>query len=63
MFALTNNERFGVWGGTSETTRKAIRRKYPATKGKPNPNWKWMTEQEALEGLTKEDLEEDWEQD
>lgn len=26
-FALTNNERFGVWGGLSDTERRKVRRK------------------------------------
>ena len=55
-FALVNNERFGVWGGTSEITRRAIRKKWPSKGGKPNENWKWLTEQEALQGLKREKL-------
>ncbi len=45
LFALTNNEKEGVWGGTSPVTRKAIRKKYPANRnGKSNKDWKWFSE-------------------
>lgn len=57
IFALMNNCRDGVWGGCSETTRKAIRRKYPLGRGKePRPEWGWKTEKEALNGLKIEDV-------
>jgi|SRR6185437_2113183 len=56
-FALTNNERFGVWGGTSELTRKAIRKRMPSRGGKPNPGWIWMDEDRALEGLDRTRLQ------
>jgi WhiB family redox-sensing transcriptional regulator len=55
-FALTNNEKFGVWGGTSELTRKALRKKLPSKGGKPNSGWKWMSEEDALDGLDRERL-------
>jgi hypothetical protein len=49
IFSLTNNEKFGVWGGTNPLTRKAIRRQWPLRSGKvPRPEWHFMTEQEAL---------------
>src|SRR6516225_6984713 len=35
-FALVNNEEYGVWGGMSALSRRAVRRKYPAYYGKPN---------------------------
>ena len=58
LFALTNNEKEGVWGGTTEVTRKAIRKKFPARRdGKPNLSWKWYTEENALEGLRKSDIQ------
>jgi Transcription factor WhiB len=42
-FALVNNERFGVWGGTSEQDRKAIRKKWRWKPGasEPRPEWTW----------------------
>lgn len=63
LFALTNNERFGVWGGTSEITRKAIRKKYPSKGGKPNAEWEWMSEDQALAGLDRERLEKELNED
>lgn len=62
-FALVNNEKFGVWGGTSELTRKALRKKYPSRGGKRNENWKWKTEEEALEGLDRKALREELRQE
>jgi hypothetical protein len=56
LFALTNNEKFGVWGGTTPLCRKAIRKKYPSKGGKKNEQWHWMTEEKALEGLSREKL-------
>lgn len=56
LFALTNNERFGVWGGANEITRKAIRKKFPSKGGKRNSQWQWMSEEEALKGLSREKL-------
>ena len=55
-FALTNNEKFGVWGGTSELTRKAIRKRLPSKGGKPNDGWEWMTEEQSLQGLDRNRL-------
>lgn len=58
LFALTNNEEYGIWGGTSELTRKAIRKKHPVCKGnKANPDWRWMEEDEALEGLSDKEIQ------
>lgn len=59
LFALTNNEKFGVWGGTSELTRRAIRKRWPLKGREPRPEWHWMTEREAVEGLTPAELEEE----
>jgi hypothetical protein len=43
LFALTNNEKSGVWGGTTEIDRKAIRKKWPLKSGKePRPEWEWF---------------------
>lgn len=44
IFALVNNERQGVWGGTSEADRRAIRKKWPWSHSlgdQPHPEWKW----------------------
>jgi hypothetical protein len=42
-FALVNNERFGVWGGTSEVDRRAIRKMWPWDgTAEPRPEWKWF---------------------
>lgn len=42
-FALVNNERFGVWGGTSEVDRRALRKMWPWPGGaEPRPEWKWF---------------------
>jgi len=59
LFSLTNNERFGVWGGVSELGRKAIRKKYPSRGGRKNDQWSWMSEESALEGLDKKALREE----
>ena len=54
IFALTNNCKEGVWGGTSETTRKAMRKKYPPLKGNiERDEWQWTSEKDALKGLKK----------
>src|SRR6185437_3760568 len=53
IFALTNNCKEGVWGGTSETTRKAIRKRFPPEKGEARPEWEWTSEQDALQNLRK----------
>lgn len=58
LFALSNNEEYGVWGGTSEITRKAIRKKQPVMRGnKPNPDWKWVNETEALSGFSDREIQ------
>lgn len=60
IFALTNNERFGVWGGMTELARKALRRKWPWKGGKePRPEWRWMSTQEALSLVDPRELAED----
>lgn len=59
IFALTNNERFGVYGGMTELGRKALRKKWPWRGGKlPRPEWRWMPTAEALALVSPEDLEE-----
>ncbi len=67
IFALTNNIRTGVWGGTTPQTRRAIRKQWPLRRGKvPRPEWHWMTEDEAMDlpevrqnGLPPEEEEDD----
>jgi hypothetical protein len=57
MFALLNNERYGIWGGMSEVGRKAIRKKHPLENRKQErPEWQWETEESALKGLDKNEL-------
>lgn len=63
LFALTNNEKFGVWGGSLPITRKAIRKKYPSRGGKPNQGWRWMSEEDALEGLDRRKLQKELDED
>lgn len=57
MFALSNPEKYGVWGGTDALTRRAIRRRHqPLPKIVINPNWKWQTQEQALSGFTSKDI-------
>ena len=69
MFSLVNNHREGVWGGCSELTRRALRKRWPLIGKTPRPEWKFMTEEEALHGfrladlLTEDDDEDDDEGD
>jgi len=43
LFALVNNCKEGVWGGTSELDRKAIRKQWPLRGGRvPRPEWTWF---------------------
>ena len=59
-FALTNNERFGVWGGMTELGRKALRKKWPWRGGKlPRPEWRWMENDQAIALVSPEDLAEE----
>lgn len=49
LYALTNNCAYGVWGGSGELTRKAMRKRWPLKKGTaPRPEWQWMTQEDAL---------------
>lgn len=60
IFALTNNERHGVWGGMTELARKALRKRWPWRGGKiPRPEWRWLTTAEALSLVTPEELAQD----
>lgn len=63
IFALRNNEKFGVWGGMSEVGRKAVRKKFPSYKGQENEHWQWMQEQEAVRGLSRSQLKQELEED
>lgn len=59
-FALTNNERFGVWGGMTELARKALRKRWPWRGGKkPRSEWKWMPTADALALVDPRELEGD----
>lgn len=60
LFALTNNERFGVWGGMTALARKALRKKWPWRGGKlPRPEWRWMKTEDALALVSPDELRED----
>lgn len=60
LYALTNNERFGVWGGMTELGRKAERKAWPWRGGKsPRPEWRWMTTEDAIALVSPEDLAEE----
>jgi hypothetical protein len=57
-YALVNNCREGIWGGMSEAARKALRRRWPPANTKEaRPEWLWMSEEDALTGVSLEDLE------
>ena len=56
IFSLTNNHREGIWGGCSELTRRALRKRWPLTGKVPRPEWHFMTEEEALHGMRLADL-------
>lgn len=52
LFALTNNERYGVWGGTSEADRRAIRKAWPWPGGsEPHEEWRWYPPGEVAQML------------
>ena len=60
IFALTNNERFGVYGGMTELGRKALRKRWPWQGGKlPRPEWRWYSQEDALALVTPEELAEE----
>jgi hypothetical protein len=49
IFALTNNLKEGIWGGTTPLDRKAIRKQWPLKSGKvPRPEWHWFPEGEPV---------------
>lgn len=45
LYALTNNEKSGVWGGMTELDRKAMRKRWPLRfRGRstvPREEWRW----------------------
>jgi hypothetical protein len=63
IFALGNNIREGVWGGCSEITRRAIRRRYPMVHFRVRSEWRFMTQAEAVKGIPLAVLLEDDEED
>jgi hypothetical protein len=77
LFALTNNEKEGVWGGVGETDRKALRKRWPLRKGtreegrtvwQPRREWRWYRKGTPAkwyppEVLTREDDDPDPEDD
>lgn len=58
LFSLHNSIEYGVWGGMNQLSRKAVRRKFPPKKNQVNDNWKWMTEEQALSGISGKEIEE-----
>lgn len=53
LFALVNNERYGVWGGTSEIDRRALRKMWPWPGGnEPHPEWTWYPPGEVARMLS-----------
>jgi Transcription factor WhiB len=52
LFALSNNIEYGVFGGMTPLSRKALKKKLPSVKQQPNKEWKFMTQEEALSGLS-----------
>lgn len=58
LFALTSKIEYGVFGGTTPLGRKAILKKLPPKRRKPNPGWRWMSEKEALNGVSDKTISE-----
>ena len=56
LFALTNNLKEGVWGGCSELTRRALRKRWPLQGREPRAEWHFMTQEKALHGVRLADL-------
>jgi hypothetical protein len=55
-FALNNTIEYGVYGGMTPLARKAVRKKMPPKKQQPNSEWKFMTQEEALYGLSNKEI-------
>lgn len=52
LFAATNNERHGVWGGMTQDDRKIMRKLWPWKGGKlPRPEWRWFHHDELRDLL------------
>lgn len=54
LFALVNNEKYGVWGGTSEFDRRALRKMWPwdsSNPAEPHPEWRWYPPGEVAQML------------
>jgi hypothetical protein len=53
-FALYNNEKYGVWGGMSESDRKAMRKiwRWSSKLDGPRPEWVWMSHEDLQAALT-----------
>ena len=57
IFALVNNEKSGIWGGTGETDRRAIRKQWPLRRGKdPRPEWNLFEPGEPTSWFAPEEL-------
>lgn len=57
IFALANKEHYGVWGGETPLTRKAQRIKLNPGKAIAHPDWKWETQEQALDGFTTREIQ------
>ena len=58
LFALSNNIDYGVFGGMTQLGRKGMKKKLPPHKGKPNSDWRHMTQDEALSNLSEREIAE-----
>lgn len=64
IFSLLNNERYGVWGGTSELDRRAIRKMWRWPGGnEPHPEWKWHPPGEVAQALKQQGIEDTEDED
>lgn len=52
-FALYNNEKFGVWGGTTEADRKVMRKvwRWNSKLLGPRSEWIWMSHEDIQDAL------------
>lgn len=58
VFALINNEKYGVWGGTSEVDRRALRKMWPWQGGSdPREEWTWYPPGEVAQMLKQRGVE------
>ena len=64
LFALVNNERAGVWGGTTPLERRAIRKRWMLARGRePRLEWRVFEPGEPLRWFTPGDLADGDEED